>query len=491
VGVATSTPFGRLALTHALSLGGDALVAMSLAGSLFFDVDPAGARWKIFLYLVFTMAPFAVVGPLIGPAMDRARGGHRMVLIGSCFGRVIVGVLMVASVGSDSLWLFPEAFLMLVLSKTYTVAKAAIVPMVVDSDAGLVEANSKLQLISGLAGFAFGIPGGVLLLIEPAATVFLAALVFAAASVASFRVPKTTVASDPPDEEERAELRSAAVLSASSAMGSLRAIVGFVTFLLAFALRGGSDVPPSGTALGTTVGRTVSDMTVTAGDLAPSGPPAWNFGVVIAASIGGGLLGAAAAPFVRRHIREEMVLLAAMGVAAAGGLAGLLFGGLFGQMLLSFCAAVSASGGKQAFDAVVQRDAPDANRGRLFARFESRFQVAWVLGAVVPVVIRIPTDVGGAMVMALAIAAGVFFAISMQAVRRGDAPPKLPTARGVSRQIRTRAAERRSRTVTRRPGDVARQHRERPPPGRDDDPTVSPRREDRGNPGPRTSRRRA
>ena len=35
-------PFGRLALTHVLAVGGDALVAMALAGSLFFSVDPAG-----------------------------------------------------------------------------------------------------------------------------------------------------------------------------------------------------------------------------------------------------------------------------------------------------------------------------------------------------------------------------------------------------------------------------------------------------------------
>ena len=29
-----------------------------------FSVDPAGARWRIFGYLVFTMAPFAVVGSI-------------------------------------------------------------------------------------------------------------------------------------------------------------------------------------------------------------------------------------------------------------------------------------------------------------------------------------------------------------------------------------------------------------------------------------------
>ena len=188
--VDVNSPFGRLALTHVLSLAGDALVAMSLAGSLFFDVDPAGARINIALYLLFTMAPFAVVGPLIGPAMDRARGGHRMVLIGSSVGRALVAFLMVSPVSHDSILVFTEAFLMLVMAKTYQVAKAAIVPTVVDGDAGLVEANSKLQLLSGLSGFAAGIPGGLLiLLIGPGAVVLLAAVAFGGEVVATLRLP--------------------------------------------------------------------------------------------------------------------------------------------------------------------------------------------------------------------------------------------------------------------------------------------------------------
>ena len=36
---------------------------------------------------------------------------------------------------------------------------------------------------------------------------------------------------------------------------------------------------------------------------------------------------------------------------------------------------------KLAFDSIVQRDAPDANRGRSFAKFETRFQIIWVVGA--------------------------------------------------------------------------------------------------------------
>jgi hypothetical protein len=438
VGFDASTPFGRLATTHVLSTGGDALVALVLAGSLFFSLDPSGARWRIALYLLFTMAPFALVGPLIGPMMDRMAGGRRVLLIGSCVGRAVVAVLMISSAGSDSLLLFPEAFAMLVLAKSYTVAKAALVPTVVVGDHALVEANSKLQVLSGIAAFAAGLPGALLLwLFSPGAVAFVCAGVFVVASVASLRVPVTTVAAEPEDAAERAELRSAGVLSAASAMGTLRWIVGFVTFLLAFALRGASTEP----RLGATTGRAIAvpGAPVDAAELAPAGaPPVWHFGVIVALTGIGGLVGAGIAPMVRRRVEEEYLLLAAVVLAALGGLCGLLFAGLPGQALLAALVAVAAASGKQAFDAVVQRDAPDANRGRSFARFESRFQVIWVLGAALPVVIAMGTRLGGAIVAALAAAAAVLFWSADRSVRRGEAPRRLPDARTVGREVRDR-----------------------------------------------------
>jgi hypothetical protein len=337
---------------------------------------------------------------------------------------------------------------MLVLAKSYAVAKAAIVPTVVVGDHALVEANSKLQLLSGIAAFAFGLPGALLLwLFSPGALAFVCAMVFVAASVASLRVPVTTVAAEPEDAEERAELRSAGVLSAASAMGTLRWIVGFVTFLLAFALRG-EDTSPQ---LGAVTGRAVAapGAAIDLGAVAPSGaPPVWHFGVVVAVTGIGGLVGAGLAPMLRRRVEEEYLLLAAVVVACLAGLSGLLLSGLPGQALMAFLVAIAASSGKQAFDAVVQRDAPDANRGRSFARFESRFQVIWVLGAAVPVVIAMSTQLGGAIVAALAAAAGVFFFTANQAVQRGEAPRRLPDARTISRQVR----QRRRRITDRDPG---------------------------------------
>src|SRR5918998_1339367 len=123
------SPFGRLAVTHALGMAGDALVTMALAGSLFFSISPGAARGRVALYLILTMAPFAVVAPLIGPLLDRKRGGRRMMVIVSSAGRALACVFMVQNL--ESVLLFPLAFTVLVLSKAYFVTKSALVPTTV------------------------------------------------------------------------------------------------------------------------------------------------------------------------------------------------------------------------------------------------------------------------------------------------------------------------------------------------------------------------
>ena len=121
-------------MCHLLSVSGETLVVLSLAGSFFFKVDPAQGREKVILGLLFTMAPFALVGPLIGPMIDRVKGGHRVVIQATMALRVVVAITMMIAVINDSLALFPEAFAMLVLAKTYQIAKAAVVPTTVAGD---------------------------------------------------------------------------------------------------------------------------------------------------------------------------------------------------------------------------------------------------------------------------------------------------------------------------------------------------------------------
>jgi hypothetical protein len=55
-------PFGTLVVVNAVSAAADAAFTVSLAGSLFISVSVDAARPRILLYLVCTLAPFAVVG---------------------------------------------------------------------------------------------------------------------------------------------------------------------------------------------------------------------------------------------------------------------------------------------------------------------------------------------------------------------------------------------------------------------------------------------
>ena len=59
-------------------------------------------------------------------------------------------------------------------------------------------------------------------------------IVFAIATGFALQLPRAVVATQPVDEAEKQELRSAGIPLAASAMGLIRAIVGFVAFMLAF-----------------------------------------------------------------------------------------------------------------------------------------------------------------------------------------------------------------------------------------------------------------
>src|SRR6476469_145217 len=67
----------RLIEMHAFNTAGDAAVAISLAGTLFFQVPTGEARGQVALFLGLTMLPFAIVAPLLGPFLDRFSHGRR------------------------------------------------------------------------------------------------------------------------------------------------------------------------------------------------------------------------------------------------------------------------------------------------------------------------------------------------------------------------------------------------------------------------------
>src|SRR5207302_10675339 len=175
----------------------------------------------------------------------------------------------------------------------------------------------------------------------------------------------------------------------ASARAALRAIVGFLTFLVAFALLAGHRKGP-----------------------------AWWFGITLAVSLAGTFVGAVVAPRLREWVVEERILIGTLVLVAAVGIVASRYGNRPAVAALAAAVGFAASAGKLAFDSIVQRDAPDAARGRAFARYETRFQLMWVVGAVLPVVIPIPRRLGIAMIAAGAAFAAFSYVGGLRTVRR-------------------------------------------------------------------------
>lgn len=367
--------FRHLALAHATSTAGDTLVTVALAGTLFFSVPTTEARGNVGLYLLLTVAPFTVIGPLLGRVLDRHASATRAALIASAALRAVVAVVLALSL--DRWWLFPTAFAFLVLSRTHGIARNALLPTALERRDALVAANGRLAWIGVLAGTAAAAVGAtVTWLAGPIAGLVLAAGAFGSAVLHARLLPRLDPVI-PPRTEHRVTL-STNVRLALLATAMLRLVNGFLLLLLAFAFR-------------------------------ELDAPALDFGAVLAAAGGGFALASVTAPWLARRLRERPMVVAALAVeAAAAFTAGQVFG-LVAAAALAAAAGFAWGTGKLAFDGLLQSSVPLAERGAAFTRTETVLQLAWVAGALVPTVLVLPPRVGLPIAGMAALAAQVVY----------------------------------------------------------------------------------
>jgi len=185
---------GRTGLSTLIELtaaagAGDAFVAVSLAGTIFFNTSLDQARGKVVLFLVVTMAPFAVLAPFIGPALDRVQQGRKYLLAGTLLARGLLCYAMSAAV-SNPITLLPAAFGILVLQKAYGVVRASVVPRLLPEQITLVSANARSQLIAVItATLAAGLAAGIQVIGGAAWVLRVGMLIYLAAMVPALRLP--------------------------------------------------------------------------------------------------------------------------------------------------------------------------------------------------------------------------------------------------------------------------------------------------------------
>jgi hypothetical protein len=416
------TPFSRMIMAHAAGSCGDACFAVSLAGSLFFASPTSGSREKLLLYLTISMLPFAIIWPLLGPVLDRTRGGRRLFVVISMIGRALLCIVManyITKPTPEGLLVFPLAFGVLVLQKSYSVAKSSLVPALVDNENDLVRANSRLALVSGIATLCGGAPAALLQWLGDADwSLGLAALVFVGATVLAIKIP--SVKAEPRTHQdvklEQEEMHEPSILLAGSAIAVMRGAIGFLAFFTAFALK--------------------EDLV--------------GLGVAGGMAIGGAFIGNFSAPLLRDRFREEIVIASGVVGTSAIVLLGAVVGGVFGFALSGLAIGVGAAAAKIGFDSLLQRDGPDAARGRAFARFETRFQASWVLGALLGI-IPLNARVGLLILAGVLIFTALSYVAALRAARgrvyRTTIRPKVvgevvDRARG---ELRSRVGRRRGR----------------------------------------------
>lgn len=400
---AGASGLAKLIELHAVNAAGDAMIAVSLAGTLFFSVPTGEARGKVALYLLVTMAPFIVVAPVIGPVLDRFRHGRRGAMAGSFALRGFLAWVMADAVTGGGIELYPAAFGVLVASKAYVLTRSATVPRLLPPGVSLVKANSRVSL-AGVVGVAIGTPLAIgLAWIGPEWSLRFAFLVFVIGTILSAMLPKAVDSSEgeveanvlqAEDPSTRPRLGSVgpAVVMGLRANAAIRAMVGFLTIYLLFLVR---DEP---------VGGLSSQASVV---------------LLGACALAGGTLGSLVGSTVRARAPEP-IIVAVLGIAALVALVAAMFYGVVSVAVLAVTAAFGQQLGKLSLDAQIQRDVPERVRSSAFARAETAIQLAWVLGGGLGIVLPLHPPLGTTVVAAGLLATVVAVARSFLTLRRQD-----------------------------------------------------------------------
>jgi len=364
----------RLIELHAFNAAGDAAVAISLAGTLFF-AQPGEARGQVALFLGLTMLPFAIVAPLLGPFLDRFSHGRRWAIGGTMALRAFLCWLMADAVATQSLAMFPTALGVLVSSKAYGVARAATVPRLVPPGLTLVKANSRISL-AGIVGASIAAPlAGLASTFGSQWSLRFAFVVFAGATILSILLPakadahagELPVSLSGDTKKFRVPVD---VVFALRCNAGLRMLSGFLTMYMAFLLR---QHPLPGWENRTTL----------------------LMGLVIGAAGLGNTIGIGLGSVLVRLNPRITVVIALLADATAAVVAAIFYG-LVPAMALGLTAGVAQAMGKLVLDATVQRDVPERRRTSAFARSETLLQLSWVLGGFIG--IALPLEIADKVV---------------------------------------------------------------------------------------------
>ena len=421
------TGFSTLLELTAASGFGDAFVAVALAGSLFFSTSVAEARGRAAFALLITIAPYAILAPLIGPLLDRVKQGNKFILMGTLLARGLLCWGMSGAVQyNDAVTLLPAAFGVLVLQKAYVVTRAAVTPRLLPPQITLVTANSRSNLAALIAtstgaALALGIDKimggdghGAAWVLRVGTVIYLAATALglrlpdrvdpasqrAAAEPATGGFAAATTRYDPADSatghgpsgSPGASRNGAAPGGASTATGGHRR-PGQGPVAQTLPLRRVFAVPKISPAVGEAM-RANASIRVFYGFMIfflafilrsehfGHTPDTIKLGGLAVAIAAGGMLGTVIGSAL--HSRAPtLMMFTVLGVATVISIACAVLFGLWSILVVALAAAISQTLVKVGLDSVLQREISEETRSSTFAFSETVHQLSLVAGGLI------------------------------------------------------------------------------------------------------------
>lgn len=394
----------------------DSAMAVALANTLFFAAATGESKGRVALYLLITIAPFAVVAPLIGPALDRLQHGRRAALAMSFLLRTVLAVVLImnydGATGSFPSWvLYPCALGMMVLSKSFSVLRSAVTPRVMPPTIDLVRVNSRLTTFGLIGGTVIG--GGITAGVEYVSTtlfelpgaLFIVVFVTLAGASLTMRIPRWVEVTEgevpatltyhgrragawdwldgetEPQDTGRGPPRSPRqplgrnIITALWGNCTIKVMVGFLFLYPAFVAK--SHDASGWVQLG-------------------------MLGMVGAAAGIGNFGGNYAAAKLELGRPAVLVVRAAVAVTVAA-LVTAVTGSLVVLAVAALITSAASAIAKASLDALLQDDLPEQSRASAFGRSESALQLCWVLGGALGVLVYTELWVGFTAVSALLI----------------------------------------------------------------------------------------
>ncbi|PXY32620.1 hypothetical protein BAY60_00630 [Prauserella muralis] len=383
---------GLTSLTYAVMLNyaSDAAMAVALANTLFFAASSGESRGRVALYLLITIAPFALVAPVIGPALDRIQRGRRLAMCVASAGQALMCVLM--ALNFETWALYPAALGKMVLSKSFMVLKAAVTPRVLPPEITLSKTNARLAVFGLAAGGAFGaVAAGFNSLVGSAGALWFTAVICVVGAVQAMRIPSwvevtegevpASLTAHRPARKKRQPMGRHVVV-ALWGNGSIRLLTGFLMMFAAFAVKAQTE----------------------SGGYSPF-MQLLMLGIIGGAAGAGGFLGNALGSRMQFG-KPDQVVLGCLSATLVSTVLAALLAGLPTAAVVGLVGATASALAKNSLDAVIQHDLPDESRASAFGRSETVLQLAWVFGGAVGLLLP-PTYWIGFLVVSILLALGL------------------------------------------------------------------------------------